>query len=378
MSMDPDRYFTRTADAADRRFLAACARASLGPVRFLHPLKGPAGEELATTVASVGPAGAPLQLLVVSGTHGAEGHTGSAIQCAAIEGLEPAKLPADLAITFVHLINPWGCAWDRKETEDNVDLHRALTYPDPPWPETPDYDAVKEFLNLPAWDGPARAEADARLADWIARHGFAAMAAIAVTGTHRHRDGLRFNGNGPTWSSRTLARILDAFLPGARRILVLDIHTGFGPTGLGQMMTYAGPDTRESRRLHRWFPRVQQVGGGQSRLAVHPCMPYHRIADRLSGAEVCVAALEFGTDNAPTIDLDLIREESFIHLRGDPFSPEGRILRARMRKRFYWEYPSWKAEVLAQGLDSFSACLAALDRDGRDDSLWNDSKEGTP
>lgn len=238
--------------------------------------------------------------------------------------------------------------------------------------------AVTEFLNLPAWDGPARAEADARLADWIARHGFAAMAGIAVTGTHRHRDGLRFNGNGTTWSSRTLNRILDGFLPGARRILVLDIHTGFGPTGLGQMMTYAGPDTRESRRLHRWFPRVQQVGGGQSRLAVHPCMPYHRIADRLSGADVCVAALEFGTDNAPTIDLDLIREESFIHLRGDPFSPEGRILRARMRKRFYWEYPGWKAEVLSQGLDSFAACLTALDRDGRDDSLWNDNKEETP
>lgn len=377
MQHDPQDVFTRTVDAADRRFLTACAQASVDPVRFLHPLRGPAGEELATTVASVGPRGAPLHLLVVSGTHGAEGHTGSAIQCAALESLRAASLPDGVAATFVHLINPWGCAWDRKENEDNVDLHRALTYPEPPWPAAPDYDSVADFLNLPAWDGLDRAEADARLATWIAQHGFDSISAIAVAGSHHHPRGLRFNGNGPTWSSRTLTTIIDAFLGGAQRVLVLDIHTGFGPTGFGQMMTYAAPETLESRRLHRWFAHVQRVGGGQSRLAVHPCMPYHRIADRLPGADVCVAALEFGTDNAPRIDLDLIREESFIHLRGDPLSPEGRILRAKMRKRFYWEYPDWEARVLAQGMDAFARCVRAMRDDGLDNSLWANTKGTT-
>jgi hypothetical protein len=102
------------------------------------------------------------------------------------------------------------------------------------------------------------------------------------------------------------------------------------------MMTYAQPGTQEHARLTSWYPRVGVVGGGQSRLAVHPCMPYHRLADRLPGADVCVAALEFGTDNASRIDLDLIREENYIHMRGDPFCPEGRLVRARMRKRFTW------------------------------------------
>lgn len=371
---DPQGYFSRTIDAADQAFLSACARVGSDPIRFLNPQKGPAGEELATTVTSLGPQDAELQLVVVSGTHGAEGHTGSAIQCAALDALRDMVLPAGVRVTFIHLINPWGCAWDRKENEDNVDLHRAFTYPTGPWPEAPDYDAVSDFLNIPQWEGPLRAEADARLAAWIAEHGFDAIAAIAVTGSHHHPKGLRFNGNGPTWSSRTLATITNAFLGAARRMIVLDIHTGFGPTGLGQMMTYAAPDTLESKRLHRWFPRVQRVGGGQSRLAVHPCMPYHRLADTLTDVDICVAALEFGTDNTARIDLDLVREESFIHLRGDPFSPEGRMLRARMRKRFYWEYPDWKATVLEQGLDAFRSSLRALKQDGQEDSLWNQSK----
>jgi polar amino acid transport system ATP-binding protein len=359
-TLDPLRYFTRTVDAADARFRAACAVAGVDPVVFTHPLRGPQGEALGCTVARLGPEGAARHLLVVSATHGAEGHTGSAIQCAALERLAVVPAPEGVAVTFVHLINPWGCAWDRKENEDNVDLHRGLVYPDPPFPASPEYDAIRDFLVLQALDGPLREEADVKLAACIAARGFGHVAGIAVAGTHDWPDGVRFNGNGPTWSSRTLARIVDGWMGGAKQVIALDIHTGFGPTGVGQMMTYAQPGTREHARLHRWYPRVGVVGGGQSRLAVHPCMPYHRIADRLPGADVCVAALEFGTDDAKAIDLTLIREENFIHLRGDPFSPEGRIIRARMRKRFYWEYPDWMRTVLAQGLDAFERSLAAL------------------
>lgn len=363
----PESFFARTVDEADHLFRRACTRAGAQPVLFTHPLQGPHGEALATSVVQLGAADATNQLLVVSATHGAEGYAGSAIQCAALERLAVSAMPAGVQVTFVHLINPWGCAWDRKENEDNVDLHRNFTYPLPPYPKNTDYDAIAPFLMLPEWDGPARREVDARLAEFIASRGFDALAAIVVAGTHDWPQGIRFNGNGPTWSARTLARIVDGWLRGARRLLVLDIHTGFGPTGVGQVMTYAQPGAREHDRLRAWYPNVSVVGGGQFRLAVHPCMPYHRIGDRLADADVCVAALEFGTDAAKTIDLDLLREENFIHLRGDPFSPEGRVVRARMRKRFYWEYPDWKRAVLHQGLEAFDRSLAALG----DDPMWS-------
>lgn len=59
-------------------------------------------------------------------------------------------------------------------------------------------------------------------------------------------------------------------------------------------------------------------------------------------------------------DGEASREENFIHMRGDPFSPEGRIVRARMRKRFYWEYPEWKRDVPRQGLEAVDHSLTAL------------------
>ena len=48
---------------------------------FTHPLKGPDGEALATTLAEVGPPEAPRSLMVVSGTHGIEGYAGGGIMC---------------------------------------------------------------------------------------------------------------------------------------------------------------------------------------------------------------------------------------------------------------------------------------------------------
>jgi polar amino acid transport system ATP-binding protein len=360
LQIDPSDVFTRTVDAADARFRRACERAGAEPAVFPHPLRGPHGEPLATTVAQVGPRDAERHLVVVSATHGAEGHAGSAIQCAALGRLQAAALPGGVAVTFIHLINPWGCAWDRKENEDNVDLHRNFTYPLPPFPENPDYDAVAGFLMLTELAGPDREAADRELSAYVESHGFGALSGIVVAGTHTHAKGIRFNGSGPTWSSRTLTRIMDGWLGAAREILVLDIHTGFGPNGLGQIMTYARPGTREHARLSAWYGDVAVVGGGQSRLAVHPCMPYHRMADRLVQADIAVAALEFGTDNAPRIDLELIREENFIHMRGDPFSPEGRIIRSRMRKRFNWEYPAWQEAILRRGLEVFDKSVTAV------------------
>jgi len=102
------------------------------------------------------------------------------------------------------------------------------------------------------------------------------------------------------------------------------------------------------------------VGGKGQRLAKHPRMPFHYIGDRIPGAEVRVVALEFGTDGKPHHDLDLLREDNFVHLHGDPQSPEGRLIRARVRGRYYWERPEWKAAVLTRGAEVYRRTLDGL------------------
>ncbi len=343
------RHFSRTTQEADEKFWAACRHAGVEPVLFRHPRQGPGGESLHLSVVQLGPTDAPKHLVIVSGTHGVEGFAGSAIQCRALSDPGFCRLPPDIAITFVHLINPYGCAWDRKETENNVDLHRNFIYTAPPYPTNDEFDRIADFLHIDEWSGPSRDAADARLKAYIDTHGMFETRAVIAQGQHRHPLGIRFNGTEPTWSKRTMDRIVAGWLRHAKQVAVLDVHTGYGKAGASEVFTYSSTGSGEYERLAAWLGGVTTLQKGKVRLAVHPRMPYNYIADLVPGAEVTVAALEFGTDEGPRDELTLIREDNFIHLRGDPFSPEGRVTRARMRAVFYLERESWKEYVLKRG-----------------------------
>src|SRR5271156_1690440 len=107
--------FSRDFAEARKKFLAACAKVGIDPQSIEHPLTGPNGETLATDVALIGPSDAANLLVLISGTHGVEGLAGSGCQLAWLASADAAALPADTAVLLVHLINPWGCAWRRRQ-----------------------------------------------------------------------------------------------------------------------------------------------------------------------------------------------------------------------------------------------------------------------
>ena len=61
---------------------------------------------------------------MVSGTHGVEGFCGSGAQIDWLRRGEAASLPVDVAALMVHAVNPYGFAWLRRVTEENIDLNR--------------------------------------------------------------------------------------------------------------------------------------------------------------------------------------------------------------------------------------------------------------
>src|SRR5579863_4487947 len=118
-------YFAGDYQEARRKFRNAAARAGGALSSYVNPkARGPKGEELATDVARLGPNDAGRVLLTISGTHGAEGFCGSGSQVGAFAAGLGRELPADTALIAVHAINPYGFAWVRRVTEDNVDLNR--------------------------------------------------------------------------------------------------------------------------------------------------------------------------------------------------------------------------------------------------------------
>ncbi len=149
--MTQQRGLTATYEESRLRFLAAAAEAGASVSSSPHAAQGMAGEALAIDVASVGPEDADAVLLIVSGTHGVEGFTGSALQHHWLDRHEGDR-PDDVRVVLLHAFNPYGFSWVRRVNEDNVDLNRNfIDWAQPP-PANEDYGGIAHLLVPDEWD----------------------------------------------------------------------------------------------------------------------------------------------------------------------------------------------------------------------------------
>ena len=159
-------------DRQRERFLSAARMADASMTEWLHPLKGPREETLVTDVAVLGDPCAPSRLVVLSGTHGVEGFHGSDCQIALLDSLRTHGVPEGVSVVIVHLVNPWGTAWLRRVTEDNVDLNRNYVAFDRPSRLTPVMNRCTQFTCV--------LNSKARLAALPTQHWRRALPAMAM------------------------------------------------------------------------------------------------------------------------------------------------------------------------------------------------------
>src|SRR3954462_11388356 len=134
----------------------ACFREAAGAAgavvaSYLNPERGPDGEALSTETAWLGPKNASRLLFAQSGTHGAEGFCGSGIETGWLQSGIFKQLPADTAVLMIHAINPYGFAWVRRVTEDNIDLNRNFIDHAKPRPENPGYGELRDAICPEEW-----------------------------------------------------------------------------------------------------------------------------------------------------------------------------------------------------------------------------------
>jgi uncharacterized protein DUF2817 len=342
------------------KFLDAAAKAGFRVETYRHDAPGMAGEALGTDVARLGAADAPKLLLVTSATHGVEGFCGSGIETAIMaEGLG-GELPRDTALLLIHAINPYGFSWLRRVTEENVDLNRNFIDHGRARPENPGYEELANAICPPRWDESARQEAQRRLDDFAARHGKAALQAAITSGQYRHADGVFYGGARPSWSADTLARILARHGGAVREAAFLDIHTGLGPYGHGELISNHGPGTAGLRRLVDWFgARVTSPEGGSSTSAPTTGDISRGVEAALPDATVTAVAIEYGTRPIDQM-LDAVRADNWLHVHGRLDSAEGRAIKNEIRDAFYPDEPGWKSMVLERAVEVYRETLAGL------------------
>ena len=340
------RFATDYSDAR-ARFRQATETAGGRLRSYRNPNLGPAGEELACDCAWFGPDDAGKVLAIMSGTHGVEGFCGSAVQLDWLAEGNAAALKPGHAALLIHAINPYGFAWIRRVTEENVDLNRNFLDFSQPLPMNPAYDELADALVPAAITGSEFDKAEAKIAAFRAKNGDAAFHAARSAGQYKHKNGIFYGGAGPTWARRTEEAIIADYRLAARRhVAMIDLHTGLGPFGYGELIVMPGPDSAHGRRLQGWYDCVSTMGDPNSPATTRSGLGPQRW-EELLGERATIATLEYGTRPRWTV-FSALRADAWLHAHTnvDWSTAETRRIKADLKDAFFPDSAAWREMVL--------------------------------
>jgi Protein of unknown function (DUF2817) len=358
--MQISNCFSADYAAARERFRSAAQAAGARLACYHNPATGPDGEDLSTETARLGDSAAERLLIVMSGTHGGEGFCGSGLQVALLESGLAAERPPGTALLLIHAINPSGFAWVRRVTEGNIDLNRNFVDHVGPYPANPGYELLREAICPADWNEPAKSEADARLLAYGAEHGLPALQAAVTSGQYIDEAGIFYGGRQATWSNRTLREILRREAAGACHVGFIDLHTGLGPYGIGEIMNNHLTSHSGFARVKDWFgAEATSIEDGNS--SSSPTVGDTSVAldETLPRAAVTGITLEYGTE--PLRDMiDALRADNWLHVHGRVDSPQGRAIKARLRQAFYPDQEGWRTMVWERAADVTRRAMLGL------------------
>lgn len=319
---------------------------------FSVPGVTPEGDPLRTQTAWVGSPQASRVLVSISGTHGVEGFAGSAIQCDLLQRLYGIKPDPDLALLFIHALTPWGYAWRRRCDESGIDLNRNFIDFSQPLPNNPGYEKLRDFLFK-----QDKSEREAGFGSYINQEGRTAFEMAISGGQYVDPHGPFYGGTGPSAARKIIETLMAEYDLSSRQLAVVDIHTGLGPFGYGEVicdhpLESAGLDT-----ALRWFGDACTVPilGTSSSVPKVGLMDYawHDIMTENS----CYITLEFGT--YPTQELFSLLLEN--HLAWQQCNRQAKATSAiSMQRHFCPPDPAWRELVLFRGRQVIAQAMRGL------------------
>ncbi len=362
--MDLHAAFSSHYASARTKFLEAAAAAGMELRAYEHPLKGRDGETLALDVALDGAPDAERLLIISSACHGVEGYCGSGVQVHAAHdaGWRATARAAGVAVLYIHALNPYGFSHLRRTTHENVDLNRNFQDFSQPLPVNAAYRELHPLLLPGQW--PPNAENQAAIAGYIETHGAARFQAAVSQGQHEFADGLFFGGAEATWSNRTLRQVLRRYGQRARRIAWIDLHTGLGPSGVGERIFACKDDPQALARARAWWSGggatpVTSFYDGSSSAARLTGLMWSAVYDECAQAQYTGIAMEYGT--LPILDMiGALRAEHWLHNHPEAPTELRAAIKRQMMDAFYVDTDAWRAQVVAQARQAMRQTVDGL------------------
>jgi hypothetical protein len=325
------------------------ARLGVAPRRFFHDDGENGSSGLSTDTLYLGPADAPTLVVIASGTHGVEGYAGAACQLRFLDTYRARFARSEVAYLLVHAVNPWGYLHDRRVTPEGVDLNRNFI--DFPIQEAAPsaYAAYHPLLVANFRPLPRGLANEIRLLSCALTPQSRRQLQAAITaGQYDCPDGLFYGGAAPTASRRAWEQIIRTYAGGRQRAVLLDIHTGLGTYGNGELISYLPSSAAGFRQMAGWFGvSLKSMASGDS-VSAAVAGTLTAAFDRAIGAASYAIGLEFGTRSALAV-LYAMRFDQWVHKHaGQSSAGEREKARRQMKNAFAPSDPQWCRRVVAR------------------------------
>lgn len=349
-------YFSKSYSEARTKFreLAARTHARLSSHRL------PTDEGLAMDVAWLGSAAPRAAVIVTSGTHGVEGFAGSGFQCSVLAERTLLGLEPDVAVMLVHALNPFGFSNCCRVNERNIDLNRNFI-DFTRLPASPGYDELHAAIVPAQWLGEARSRADLALeAAWesLGERGF--QQAVCL-GQYTHADGLFYGGDAASWSNLAWRGCLARLPPSIEILAHIDIHTGLGPYGYGEIV-YSLPSNHPAHALaSAWYDGLGMCTAGSSGSAASAIggTMNHAILQTRLDAPVTSISLEFGTVEFRRM-FEALRADNWLRTHAPPGFAAADDIRHELVSCFFPSDIEWQEAVIERCNEVVAQTLAGV------------------
>ena len=314
--------------------------------------KGPGGEALGIEIAWFGAENPRRVLLHSSGLHGVEGFAGSAIQLQLLNDVP--KVPDDMALVIVHILNPYGMSWLRRTNESNVDLNRNFLSDNSYTGAPAAYGTLNSFLNPPT--SPSTDLYTLRAGWLVLRHGMPALKIAVLSGQYEYPKGLFFGGKRLEQTGERYQAFLSNRFASAEQVVAFDVHTGIGNYAEDLLMVQpvAYPMLRPIFGDRVVPPDPEKTDSYPTTGSMDTI--YARLMPK---AKIYAVTQEFGT-YSPMKVLHALREENRWHHYG-----AGTIkhpTKDAMKETFCPADETWRKAVLRRGAELLNDGLAHLQK----------------
>jgi Protein of unknown function (DUF2817) len=349
----PDSYSSARAQLL--LLLERLASLQIQHKEYLCPGKTPNGEQLVTDAIWLGPENATKVLVLLAGTHGVEGFVGSAVELDHISLIANGQLsiPTDTAVLVVHALTPWGYAWLRRCDEDGVDLNRNAVNFSEPFSENAAYAAFRKALS--SADKEQRKHI---FAEFERQHGRNELEMAISGGQYTDPTWPFYGGKKPAHGRIVTEDLTHQYKLHERDLAVIDLHSGLGPYGYGEIICDHNPTSPGVRVAQHWYGDSVTLPalGTSSSVPKIGLMDYmwHAIMNERS----CHVTLEFGTYPTDQLFEVLLRDHQ---LWAQPDNLQERLEHSKlMRQHFCPNDDAWKAMVLFRARQVIDQALQGL------------------